>query len=99
MEHMKEIVKNIMECDLRARKDDSYLYLQVAKHIDPSFAQKSFADVMYNMRVYGLPPFETVRRYRQRLQSLNPDLAADGNTEASREIEKEKYIKIARMNA
>ncbi len=35
----------------------------------------SFEDVIYNYKAYGLPCFESIRRARQRVQSLFPELS------------------------
>ena len=75
-----KLVKAILEQDEMARNSDSFLYLKVLEHISN---QEGFAinhmTVPYfleNMKEYGFPGFETVRRTRQKVQQHHPELAA-----------------------
>lgn len=75
-----KLVKAILEENKQARNSDSFLYLKVLEHISK---QEGFAishmTVPYfleNMKHYGFPGFETVRRTRQKIQAMFPELAA-----------------------
>ena len=76
----KSLVKTILECDVRARNSDSYLYLKVLnnvaanKKVDITFI--TITDFLLKMSSWGFPPFESVRRARQQLQHDCPELAA-----------------------
>lgn len=89
----KALVKHILEVDERARNSDSFLYFKVLKHhankrgID--LRHLSVAELLLGMNIYGFPPFESVRRARQKLQAKCPELAACEKVEAAR-MENEK---------
>jgi len=51
---------------------------------------------LLNRKAYGLPPFESVRRSRQKAQEKNPALAALPEVEAVRIAEEEKFREFAR---
>lgn len=70
----KALVKQILEADERARNSDNELYLQVCRVLNPLAFSVPFAEVISNLDRYGLPPFETVRRTRQKIQQEHPEL-------------------------
>jgi hypothetical protein len=82
------LVKEILKQDEKARNSDSFLYFRVLgvialdKGIDinripvPLFLLK--------MTEWGFPPFESVRRSRQKLQAAFPELSADEDVESFR---------------
>ena len=83
MEDLKvvtKLVERILATDERARNSDSFLYLRVLaaigdqKNID--IDSMSITTFLLNLRDYGFPPFESVRRARQKLQAKHPELAA-----------------------
>ena len=43
-------------------------------------------DIVFNYKRYGLPCFETIRRARQRVQSLFPELSRNQNDENSGDV-------------
>ena len=75
-----ELVKTILEEDVQSRNSDSFLYLKVLESIsDREGFALCFMTVPYfleNMKDYGFPPFESVRRTRQKIQATYPELAA-----------------------
>lgn len=71
---IKELVKEILEENEKARDSDHLLYAHICDRINPSVARLPFGDVMVYLDGYGLPPFESVRRARQKLQAERPDL-------------------------
>lgn len=88
LKHTSQIVKAILEQDKRTRNSDSFLYLKVLKH----FAQKtgqpvhemSVQSFLLNMADLNIPPFESVRRARQKAQAKHPELAACDNVQQMR---------------
>lgn len=78
--NIRALVKKIMEQDAGTRNCDSYLYLkvisEVAKTKNYDLSAVSVTDYLSNMSQWGFPPFESVRRSRQKLQENNPDLAS-----------------------
>lgn len=95
-----KIVKAILEQDEMARNSDSFLYLKVLEHISN---QEGFAinhmTVPYfleNMKDYGFPGFETVRRTRQKVQQHHPELAACDKVAGMRMINETAFRRYSR---
>ena len=81
------LVKSILEQHEQTRNSDNLLYLKVLeilgkqKGIDINSMPLPY--YLANMKGMGFPPFESVRRSRQKVQEHHPDLAAcDAVTEA-----------------
>ena len=89
IENVQANVNQILLMDERSRNDDSYLYLRVCQAIYSNIGSLSFAAVMRNKSVLGLPTFEAVRRARQKLQAKDESLRASESTKKAR-TEKEK---------
>ena len=77
----KLIVKTILEQDQRARNSDSYLYFKVLERLGKErgfcLDYVSVTTFLLHMAEWGLPPFESVRRTRQKLQAEFPELSAN----------------------
>lgn len=91
----KDIVTEILEQDRKARNDDSYLYLLVVSKFNryaPDYSLELFlTDPMFK----DIPCFETVRRSRQRVQALRPELASDKRIEKLRHEQEQDYRDFA----
>lgn len=67
----------------RARHDDMILIM----HYYNCYAnflragERSLSDLAFNYKSYGLPCFETIRRARQRVQSLFPEYSRNAKTD------------------
>ena len=72
-----KLVKRILEEDEKARNSDRYLILEVDKRLYPGIQDMPYGYVIEHRSGFGLPPFETIRRTRQKLQHDFPELAAD----------------------
>lgn len=103
MKNLKTItalVRAILEEDEKARNSDSYLYLQVLntvaqkEHIDLS--KIHVIDFLLNLSKSPFPPFESVRRARQRVQEKNPLLAPCKKVEELRAEKEEEFVEYAR---
>ena len=70
----KELVKQVLEENERTRNSDNELYIEICYRINPHVMYMPFADVLSQLAEFSLPPFESVRRARQKLQAENPDL-------------------------
>ena len=90
-----KLVKAILEEDKQTRNSDSYLYLKVLDHIahrDGIFlAGMPVPYFLENMHTLGFPPFESVRRTRQKIQASFPELAACDEVEAMRAAQEYEY--------
>jgi hypothetical protein len=70
----KALVKQVLEENERTRNSDNELYVEICYRVNPSVMRLPFEDVIGNLASFGLPPFESVRRSRQKLQEERPDL-------------------------
>ena len=99
LKSVTKIVKAILEDDKQSRKSDSLLYLRVLKvygltnGID--IESMSVPCFLMNMNKYGFPPFESVRRARQKIQATFPELAACGKTSEMRMKNESKFRAFA----
>jgi hypothetical protein len=99
LKHTSEIVKAILIEDKRTRNSDSFLYLKVLKHFSQKMGQPvhkmSVQMFLLSMGDMGVPPFETVRRARQKLQRKHPELAANDTVKQMRQENEAAYYAFA----
>lgn len=98
----KHLVQFILERDERARNSDSYLYLRVIRVV----ADRNGIDLndipvtefLLNMNAppFRFPPFESVRRARQKVQAECPHLAACEKVAGFRAENQREYLTFAR---
>lgn len=96
LQRLKGIVYEILKTDKRTRSSDSLLYLRVLERVakdtespDMPFSM-TVAYFLTHMQEHGYPPFESVRRARQKAQAEFPELkACDKVEEMRKENEKE----------
>lgn len=89
-----DLVRRILEKDEQARNSDSHLYMRVIEIVADEWPVSLYGmTVCYfleNMKRLGAPPFESVRRARQKMQAKYPHLAAcEKVAEARMENERE----------
>ena len=89
------LVKSILEQDKQCRNSDSFLYLKVlsaaAKQKGIDLEKMTVPYFLLNLHGAGLPPFESVRRARQKLQATYPELAACERVEGFRMENEAQY--------
>ena len=94
------LVKSILEEDKQARNSDSFLYFRVLKRLgkekDLDLDYVSVTVFLLNMSEWGFPPFESVRRARQKLQAEFPELSANKKVAAHRAENEEAFRQFAR---
>lgn len=96
----KALVKNLLEREPKTRNSDNYLYYRVINII----ADKNDIDLngipvtafLLNMNDFPFPPFESVRRSRQKIQEDCPHLAACPEIQIFRAENEEAYKNFAR---
>ncbi len=76
LKSIKALVKSILELDERARNSDSYLYFRILERIDKAILTVPVHEFLLSMGLNGIPPFESVRRTRQKIQAECPWLSA-----------------------
>ena len=93
---IKDLVKTILEENEGARNSDMRLYYEVCKRINKSALESPFAYVILRLEALRLPPFESVRRTRQKVQAECPHLSANDEVSQMRAENEEEYRKFAR---
>ena len=79
-----ELVKKILLDYPDSRNSDDALYRYVVEAINPDAACMPFCQVLLHRERYGLPPYESVRRARQKIQENYPILRASKEVEKAR---------------
>ena len=75
------VLEILKECPM-SRYDDMLLILHYYNRYGYIPAGNlSLEDIVFNYRAYGLPCFETIRRARQRVQSLFPEYSRNPQKE------------------
>lgn len=91
-----DIVKQVLEEAPETRNSDDLLYVEVCKRISRVATVMPFNEVMGHRKEYGLPPFESVRRTRQKIQQHYPELAGCAEVEAQRVVNEDIVRNYAR---
>lgn len=100
LKHITKLVKLVLDQDEKARNSDSYLYFRILgilgerKGIDIN--QTPVTMFLLNMKKWGFPPFESVRRTRQKIQSECPELAGSERVMAMRSEREKEFREFAR---
>lgn len=86
-------VKNILSDFPEARNSDAKLFLTYIVRYHNASPLISFEKAMLDE---SFPNYGTVERVRRKIQRLNPELRADADVEAAREIKEEEFREYAR---
>lgn len=95
LKNTSDIVKVILQRYPDARNSDDFLYLKVCEYVNGTHISLPFWKVLQERKEYGYPPFESVRRSRQKLQATYPELASSKVVEAQREQNEKIYKAFA----
>ena len=97
--NIKALVKALLQADPQTRNSDSYLYLRVldtiAKWNNVNLQNLSVTDFLSTLPVSVFPPFESVRRSRQKLQREFPYLGSCEKVSEYRAENEEAYRDFA----
>lgn len=100
LKNITALVKMILDQDEKTRNSDSYLYFRILgilgerKGID--IYEMSIPHFLLNMKDFGFPGFETVRRTRQKIQADFPELAGTEKIMAMRAEREKEFREFAR---
>lgn len=90
-----DVVRALLEEDIRCRNSDSFLYLRVlfeyADRHGKNLDGMTVSDFLLNHHGSDYPIFETVRRSRQKLQQHHPELAASEAVQGFRAENEAQY--------
>lgn len=101
MKHIRqtsEIVKQVLMEQPDTRNSDDLLYIRVCARCNNIAVNLPFHRVLLNRKEMNLPPYESVRRSRQKLQAKYPELAGTGDVEAQRILNEETMKEYARAS-
>ena len=86
IKNTSDLVKKILEEEPKARNSFSHLYYMICLKKNAKVLGMPFAQVIMNLKDLNLPPFESVRRSRQKIQATYPELAATDEVEGYRMV-------------
>ena len=93
------LVEHLLRTDKQTRNSDSYLYLKVLERLDEArgtlTCRLPLCVFLQRMNDFDVPGFETVRRSRQKIQAMNPELAACEKVAEMRSDNERKYRSFA----
>lgn len=92
-----QLVQQVLEEVPAARNSDNLLFIEVVKIINIGLIHKPLAEVLTNLKEYGLPSIETVGRCRRKLQAEIPELKAGAAVQGFRADREEEFREWARM--
>jgi hypothetical protein len=97
---LKDLVRHILETDVKSRNSDSFLYFKVlevqGKEKGLDIHSMSITTFLLHMSEFGFSPFETVRRTRQKIQQEVPALAASATVKGNRKAKEQEFREFAR---
>lgn len=96
LKKVKNIVTSILVENEKTRNSDSLLYMKVLQAVDEDVLNMPVSEFLANMSELNVPPFESVRRARQKAQAENPSLSACPKVTEYREANEEVYRQFAR---
>lgn len=103
IKHTSKLVKKALINHPQARNSDNYLYYVICHdllaEIGLNIDKLSLTNALLHRKVYGLPPFETVRRSRQKIQEECPELCGTDEVEEARSYNEEIVRDYARGSA
>lgn len=95
-----QLVKLMLETYPETRNSDNVLYYKVCATIGKingiDIEKMSMPHFLLNLKEYGMPAFETVRRTRQKIVREFPELAGNSAVEAQRTLNEEAFREYAR---
>lgn len=98
LKNTTERVKRILINEPATRNSDDLLYLKVCESINVVAVNVPFKEMLLKRKEWGLPPFESVRRSRQKVQAENPELSGNTSVEGHRKLNEEVFREYARGN-
>lgn len=93
---IEPVVKDILEMNPEARKDDFVLVAEVYYRLNQEVGKLSFNLVMLGHKELKLPPVETITRARRKLQAKYEYLRADKGIEKLRNNEETEFRRYAK---
>lgn len=96
----QDIVMEVLKQQPMARNSDNHLcywvYRFIGKKNGIDIDSMSMPAFFLNMKQFGFPSTETIRRTRQKIQADHPELCCDSNVECQRLLNEEVFREYAR---
>lgn len=86
-----DVVKRLLIENPETRDDDFKLLYYVYNEYLDNLDTRTFKEVMFCHKLYGLPSFETVRRTRAKIQNESEDLKASAIVKQYRAEQEQMY--------
>ena len=96
LKETKALVRHLLSRFEDTRNNDMLLYLRVCVERNQRALTMPFYEVVMHLKELNLPPFESVRRARQKLQAKYPELAACETVQEYRAENEAEYRDFAR---
>ena len=93
LNHLKDIVIDILEKYPETRDNDDKLYVEVCKVKNNNILNRSFEEIMLHRKEYNVPSYASVERCRRKAQSEREDLV--GTVREIRKSLEPEYIDFA----
>lgn len=98
LKNTTDIVKHLLINEPATRNSDDLLYLKVCESINIVAVNVPFKEMLLKRREWGIPPFESVRRSRQKIQEKYPELSGNTSVEGHRKLNEEVFKEYARSS-
>jgi hypothetical protein len=96
---MSELVEELLVKDEKCRNSDAYLYFQVlatvSKQKGIDINNMTVPEFLLKMHGNALPIFETIRRTRQKVQEMHPELSACETVKQFRAENETEYLEFS----
>ena len=86
-DEVKKSIEGILQGCPETRDSDDALYIEIIREF--GMERMNVAEFFTKRKILGIPPFETVRRTRQKVQAEHPELK--GQRAAEREEARKEY--------
>lgn len=100
LNNVKKIVEEMLTEDARTRNNDYFLFFRICQKIADEngidLSKISVVSFLLDKKLYPFPPFETVRRNRQKVQRAHPELAACEKVQEYRAENEAEFLEFAR---
>ena len=84
IQHVTETVRIILENHPETRSNDNALFIKVVERVNKELIYLPIVELLMNTEQCNVPRFESVRRARQKLQAMHPELRASEAVQEAR---------------
>jgi len=96
LKRVESVVKRFLKNEIETRNDDDQLAYLVESYFNPEIANLPYKEVRTNRYKYFTFSAESIRRTRQKIQEMYPELRAEERIRDKRLIKMKEYEEYAR---